>query len=147
MAAPQPLERIGYLRRARPHDAFAVVAAPRLKKGAYCDEGGISCQFRALEDLPGADADAGIDDDIPGSGQLDRREMLTHTLRPGRKTLNKNRHIRPKPGAQPRELLKGEPGIPQAVESQESGSRIRAPATQAPALRDAFVDLEDGAMA
>src|SRR6202521_2305832 len=50
----QPLERFRHLRCARAHDGLAVVAPTGLKKGAYCDEGRISCQFRALEYLPGA---------------------------------------------------------------------------------------------
>src|SRR5690606_7998380 len=39
---PEPVERRCHFGETRPHRALAVVPAAGLKKGAYCDEGGIS---------------------------------------------------------------------------------------------------------
>src|SRR5579871_2250585 len=49
--APEPLERLAHRPHPGPHHGLAVVAPARVKKGAYCDEGRISCQFRGLEYL------------------------------------------------------------------------------------------------
>src|SRR5579863_9704592 len=54
---PEPLQGLANLRKLRAHHRLAVVTAPRLKKGGYCDQGRISCQFRALEHSSGADVD------------------------------------------------------------------------------------------
>ena len=65
----KPLERLRHFRIARPHHRLAIVAAARFEKAAYCDEGGISCQFRGLEYLGGADGDARTNNEIPARRQ------------------------------------------------------------------------------
>src|SRR5262245_11033975 len=84
--AGEPVERRRHRSRTGTHHRLAVVASARLKKGAYCDEGRISCQFRALEHLPGAHPDPGIDDDVPGFRQADRSQPFPDALRPGGRT-------------------------------------------------------------
>src|SRR5580700_6822533 len=90
----EPIERLRDLGRARTHDWLAVVTPARLKKGAYCDERGISCQFRALEDLPGTDTDVWPDDHVPALGQRDRGQPFADAFGPGGRTFNENRDIR-----------------------------------------------------
>src|ERR1700728_3584923 len=109
---PQPLQRFRHFGIARPHHRLAVVAAAGLKKGAYCDEGGITCQFRALEHLPGTDRDTRVDDHVPTGWECLGAEALPHALRPGRETLNKNRDIRTEREAQSGELRHRESAAP-----------------------------------
>src|SRR4029077_1620885 len=137
--AREPIDRRRHLGRACPDYRLAVVAPTRLKKGAYCDEGGISCQFRALEDLPGTDTDPGIDDHVPGLRQANRGEPFPDTLRPGRRNLNKNRDIRAELECQRGEIVEAQPAVPQPVQCEERGSGIRAATAKTGTLGDALV--------
>jgi len=47
---------------------LAIVSTARLKKGAYCDDGGISCQFRALEYVLSSHMGPRMNDHIPALG-------------------------------------------------------------------------------
>src|SRR5580704_3048191 len=141
----QPVERIGHRRRACPHHRLAVVAAARVKKAAYCDEGRISCQFSALENFAGADTDPWIDDQVPALGQLHGGQAFADTLRPCGRTLNKNRHIRTQGEPQAGQLVEFEPAPPQLVQGQKCRGRIRAAAAQTRPQRYALVHVDGGA--
>src|SRR6185437_13911688 len=83
----QPVERIGHLTVARTYHWLAIVPpAPdgpaRLKKGAYCDDGGISCQFRGLEHVTGGDSNPRVHHHEPPLGQLQRGEPVPDPFRP-----------------------------------------------------------------
>src|SRR5476651_2186582 len=80
----EPLKRLANLRIARAHHRLAIVVAARFQKAAYCDELGISCQFRGLEYLGRSDRDARTDDDIPPRWQLHRRQPIAPPFRPSR---------------------------------------------------------------
>ena len=62
----EPAQCVRHLRVKRTHHWLAIVPAAgkatRPEKGAYCDDGGISCQFRALEHVLRRHGDAGMDD-------------------------------------------------------------------------------------
>jgi hypothetical protein len=45
----QPRQRLGHLRPACAYYRFKDVDGAAFRKGAYCDDGRISCQFRGLE--------------------------------------------------------------------------------------------------
>src|SRR5579862_5392581 len=126
--AAEPVERLAHLRAERAHDTLAVVPAARLKKVAYCDEGGISCQFRALEHRCGAHRDPRVNHQVPALGELDLGEALADTLPPRRKTFNKNRHIRSKGTPEHRELGLCESAPPELIQCQERRRGVRAPA-------------------
>src|SRR5580698_7304787 len=49
----QPAKRLGHLGAARAYYRFEHVDGAAFGKGAYCDDGGISCQFRGLEEFCG----------------------------------------------------------------------------------------------
>src|SRR5215831_7082632 len=138
----EPVERFRYLGRAGAHHRFAVVTPTRLKKGAYCDERGISCQFRALEHFTGADPDPGINDDVPRHRQLERGQSFPDSLRPGRRTSNKNRYIRAERHCQVSELIEAQTAVPQLIQCEERGRRIGAPPAEATALGDALVHAQ-----
>src|SRR5580658_4464995 len=123
----QPLQRLRHFGIARPHHRLAVVAAAGLKKGAYCDEGGITCQFRALEHLPGTDRDTRVDDHVPTGWECLGAEALPHALRPGRETLNKNRDIRTEREAQSGELRHRESAAPERIEREQRSGGVGAP--------------------
>src|SRR6185437_6232485 len=124
--AAEPIERRRHLGRSCTYHRLAVVASTRLKKGAYCDEGGIPCQFRALEYLTGADPDAGIDDDVPGLRQADLGQPFPDAFCPGGGTPNKNRDIRSQWQPQGGELLEAQAAAPELVQRQKRRCGIRA---------------------
>src|SRR5207244_11783512 len=98
--------------RCRPDIVPATSATPWAKKTAYCDDGGISCQFRALEHIPGGHGHPGMDDHAPALRKLHGHELLPHTLGPGRRTSNKNRDIRAQWQPQPGQLVNRETAAP-----------------------------------
>jgi len=111
---------------------------PRLKKGAYCDEGGISCQFRVLEHLMSAHGAARVNDQIPPLGQLDGGQPLADPLPPGRETSNENRYIRSQRPRKGGKVRRGETAVPELIQGKERGRRIGASPAEAPSLRDAL---------
>src|SRR5580765_3934951 len=119
--AREPVQGVGDFRGLRPHHRLAVVPASRLKKGAYCDEGGISCQFRALEYPRRAHRDPRVHDDVPGLGQRDGGQPLAHPFSPGGETLNKNRYIGAQGQPQGRKLLYREAAVPEFIQHQKGG--------------------------
>src|ERR1700722_8843128 len=80
----EPIKRRANFRVARAHHRLAIVVATRFEKAAYCDERGISCQFRGLEYLACADGLPRAYDRIPSLRQLHRGEFLAPPFRPSR---------------------------------------------------------------
>ena len=102
----------------RPHHRLAVVPAARLKKGAYCDEGGISCQFRALEYLARCSrATPGCTMTYQVSGSVTGVSRSPTPSPQAERTLNKNRYI----GAQ----------------GQPQGGKLRRPRGRSPRAHSA----------
>src|SRR5262249_52971892 len=144
--ASEPIDRRRHLGQTRAHYRLAIVVPARLKKGAYCDEGGISCQFRALEHLSGADTHTRIDDDVPGFRERNRGQALPDPFRPGRETSNENRHIRAERECQAGKIVEAQTAAPQLVQCEKRRRGIRAAAPQPPTLRDALVYPQVGAL-
>src|ERR1700676_3366625 len=121
----QPRQRLGHLRAARAYYRFKDVDGAAFRKGAYCDDGRISCQFRGLEDLCGIYADSGVNHQKPARRQFQRREPFPATLAPSRVPMNKYRNVRPQLPPHPRELFQAQVAPPQGIERQQHAGRIR----------------------
>src|ERR1700691_1192234 len=76
----EPAQRVRHLRVKRAHHWLAIVpaagTAARPKKGAYCDDGGISCQFSVLEHVLGGHGDPRMDHHVPAPRKLNGLESL-----------------------------------------------------------------------
>ncbi len=113
-------------------------------KGAYCDDGRISCQFRGLEHLSGIHADSGVNHQKPASRQLHGSQPLAATLPPGGAAVNEHRHVRPQRDAELRKLGQAEIAPPERIERQQDAGGIRAAAAEPAAGRNMFNDMDVG---
>src|ERR1700722_162426 len=132
----QPPQRLRHLRPACAYYWFKDVDGVALRKGAYCDDGRISCQFRGLEQLRGTHADARVNHQKPARRQLHWGQPLPATLAPGRTAVNKHRYVRAERKSQLRQLRDAQIALPQGIERQQHGGRIRATPSQAAAGRN-----------
>src|SRR6202140_2195051 len=115
----QPRERLGHLRAARAYYRFKDVDGAAFGKGAYCDDGRISCQFRGLEDLSGAHADPGMNHQKPARRQFHRDDPPPTALAPGRIPKNEHRPVGPQLHSQHRQPFQVQIAPPQGVERQQ----------------------------
>src|SRR5580704_170645 len=92
---PQPLERLCHFRMSCRRDRLKCVGGAALRKGAYCDDGGISCQFSGLEHLGRTHRDLGVNHQKEAIRQLHRGKQLPPPLTPGTIAVHEYWHIRP----------------------------------------------------
>src|SRR2546430_2959410 len=85
-----------------------------------------------------------MDNDVPPRGERDGGQPLAYPLRPGRRTLNENRYIRPERCPEGHELPERKPAVPELVQHQERRGRIRAPAAEARSQGDALANSKAG---
>jgi len=139
--AYQPIERGRHLRyRHAPPVRSRCGSVQRC--GAHCDEARISCQFRGLEDLRGADRDARMNDQNQRGGAL----KVSAAPRPSPQPRRRGRTAERPPSDRPRRRVQAGPvRIPQAIQRQEHRGGIRTAATQAAAGRNMFNDMQVGA--